>query len=59
SNTTHYSIYFNTLLDNGVVAPPSKYEAHFVSVAHTKEDLDRTLEVIDMAFKKIGETNGK
>lgn len=59
SNTAHYSIYFNTLLDNGIVAPPSKYEAHFVSAAHTKEDLDKTLEVIDIAFKKIGETNGK
>ncbi|MEG3013166.1 MAG: glutamate-1-semialdehyde 2,1-aminomutase [Cetobacterium sp.] len=59
SNTNHYSIYFNTLLDNGVVAPPSKYEAHFVSTAHTKEDLDRTLEVIEMAFKKIGEIDGK
>lgn len=59
SNTTHYSIYFNTLLDNGVVAPPSKYEAHFVSMAHSKEDLDKTLEVMELAFKKIGEFNGK
>ncbi|MGL4653295.1 glutamate-1-semialdehyde 2,1-aminomutase [Cetobacterium sp.] len=59
SNTEHYSIYFNTLLDNGVVAPPSKYEAHFISTEHSKEDLDKTLEVIELAFKKIGELNGK
>lgn len=59
SNTEHYSIYFNTLLDNGVVAPPSKYEAHFVSTEHSKEDLDKTLEVMELAFKKIGELNGK
>lgn len=48
-----YSIYFNTLLDYGVVAPPSKYEAHFVSTAHTKQDLDKTLEVIEIAFRNI------
>lgn len=59
SNTEAYSVYFNTLLDNGVVAPPSKYEAHFVSTAHSKEDLDKTLEVIELAFKKIGEMNGR
>ncbi|MGL5000125.1 MAG: glutamate-1-semialdehyde 2,1-aminomutase [Cetobacterium sp.] len=59
SNTDHYSIYFNTLLDNGVVAPPSKYEAHFVSTEHTKEDLDKTLKIIELAFEKIGESSGK
>ncbi|MGL6024904.1 MAG: glutamate-1-semialdehyde 2,1-aminomutase, partial [Cetobacterium sp.] len=59
SNTDHYSIYFNTLLDNGVVAPPSKYEAHFISTEHTKEDLDKTLKIIELAFEKIGESSGK
>ena len=53
SNTSHYSLYFNTLLDNGVVAPPSKYEAHFISSAHTYEDLDETVKIIDLAFEKI------
>lgn len=59
SDTKAYTIYFNTLLDNGVVVPPSKFEAHFVSTAHTKGDLEKVLEIMDMAFKKIGEINGK
>lgn len=59
TNTDSYSIYFNTLLDNGIVAPPSKYEAHFVSTAHTIEDLNKTIEVIEKAFKKIGKLNGE
>lgn len=59
SSSENYSIYFNTLLDNGIVVPPSKFEAHFLSIAHTKEELDRTLDVIELAFKKIGEINGK
>lgn len=58
TNTEHYSVYFNTLLDNGVVAPPSKYEAHFVSIAHSEEDLKRTLEIMELAFEKIGKING-
>lgn len=52
----HYAIYFNTMLDAGVVTPPSKFEAHFISAAHTKEDIDKTLLAMDKAFKKIGET---
>lgn len=58
TNTRAYSIYFNTLLDNGVVVPPSKFEAHFVSVAHKEEELKKTLEAMEIAFKKIGEYYG-
>lgn len=58
TDTRAYSIYFNTLLDNGVVVPPSKFEAHFVSVAHKEEELKKTLEAMEIAFKKIGEYYG-
>lgn len=57
SDGERYSIYFNTLLDNGVMAPPSKYEAHFLSFAHSNQDIEKTLEVIDLAFGII--KNGK
>ena len=59
SNTENFSIYFNTMLENGIIVPPSQFEAHFLSMAHTKKELDRTLEVIEIAFKKIGEKSGK
>ena len=59
ANTENFSIYFNTMLDNGIVVPPSQFEAHFLSIAHTKKELDKTLEVMEMAFKKIGEKNAK
>ena len=59
SNTENFSIYFNTMLENGIVVPPSQFEVHFLSIAHTKKELDKTLEVIEMAFKKIGEKSGK
>lgn len=59
SNTENFSIYFNTMLENGIIIPPSQFEAHFLSLAHTQKDLDRTLEIIEFAFKNIGEKNGK
>lgn len=54
SDTGKYTIYFNTMLENGVVTPPSKYEAHFVSIAHRLEDLDRTLAAMEKAFAAMG-----
>lgn len=59
SNTDNFSIYFNTMLENGIIIPPSQFEAHFLSLAHSQEDLDNTLISIEKAFKKIGEKNGK
>lgn len=59
SNTENFSIYFNTMLEYGIIVPPSQFEAHFLSTAHDERDLSRTLEVIEMAFKKIGDKNAK
>ena len=55
SNTENFAIYFNTMLDNGIVIPPSQFEAHFISLALTDEDIEKTLEVAEKAFKKISE----
>ena len=53
SNTEDFAIYFNTMLDNGIIIPPSQFEAHFISLALTDEDIAKTLEVAEKAFKKI------
>lgn len=54
SNTKYFSIYFNTMLENGIICPPSQFEAHFISLAHTQEDLDKIITIIDKAFENIG-----
>lgn len=59
SNTDNFSIYFNTMLENGIVIPPSQFEAHFLSVAHSYEDLDKTLIIIEKAFKNIASKSGE
>ena len=53
SNTENFATYFNTMLDNGIVIPPSQFEAHFISLALTDEDIAKTLEVAEKAFKNI------
>ncbi len=46
SDTAEYARYYNYMLDNGIYAAPSQFEAMFVSAAHNEEDLKYTCEVI-------------
>ena len=47
SDTAAYARYFNYMLDKGIYAAPSQFEAMFVSGAHTDADIDRTIEVLN------------
>jgi glutamate-1-semialdehyde 2,1-aminomutase len=38
------------MLDAGVYLPPSQFEAMFVSLAHEKSDIERTVESARDAF---------
>lgn len=58
-NTEHFACYFNSMLEDGIILPPSQFEAHFLSIAHSQEDIQKTLLCMDRAFQKIGETYGK
>lgn len=53
SDTAAFGRYFHYMLDNGVHLGPSQFEAMFVSAAHTKEDIDLTLELIRKYLKNI------
>ncbi len=43
SNTEKYAAFFKFSLDNGIYLAPSQYEAGFVSIAHTNDDIDKTI----------------
>lgn len=58
TSTEAYNIYFNKMLEQGVMVPPSKYEAHFVSTAHNEEDQIKTLEAVKVAFESLSEYYG-
>lgn len=42
-----YADYFCFFLERGIHLAPSQFEAMFVSVAHHKEDVEKTIQVID------------
>ncbi|MDF2586788.1 MAG: glutamate-semialdehyde--aminomutase [Anaerocolumna sp.] len=48
SDTNQYANYFGRMLDQGIYIAPSQYEAMFVSVAHTDEDIEKTCRAISM-----------
>ncbi len=41
------------MLEGGVYLPPSQFEAWFVSIAHSKEDLDETIAVSRKIFSEF------
>ncbi|MFN2504945.1 MAG: glutamate-1-semialdehyde 2,1-aminomutase [Acidimicrobiales bacterium] len=48
-----YAAFFHQLLDRGVALPPSPFEAIFPSLAHTKEELERTADLAAAAARAV------
>jgi len=46
SDNDRFVAYFNHMLDHGIYIAPSRFEAMFLSGAHTDEDIARTCEII-------------
>jgi glutamate-1-semialdehyde 2,1-aminomutase len=42
--------FFHGMLENGVYLAPSQFEAGFISLAHTEEDIDRTIAAAEAAL---------
>ncbi len=53
SDTKLYGKYFHEMLKQGIYFPPAQFEAMFVSAAHTKEDLDKTIDAHIEALKHL------
>jgi glutamate-1-semialdehyde 2,1-aminomutase len=53
TNIKQFKIFFAEMLNHGIYLAPSAYEAMFVSLAHTKEDIEKTIEAAQHSFSKI------
>jgi glutamate-1-semialdehyde 2,1-aminomutase len=51
SDTAAYAAFFRGLLERGVYAPPSQFEAWFISGAHTERDIDQTVKAAKDVLK--------
>lgn len=54
SSSARFARFFHLMLNQGIFMPPSKYEALFVSAAHSEADIAHTAECIERAFARLG-----
>ncbi len=53
ADTKEYARYFRFMLEHGVYIAPAQFEAMFFSYAHTRQDIEDTLLVIEQYLKSI------
>jgi len=53
SDTDLFSRFFSGMLKRSIYIAPSQFEALFLSLAHTEDDLNRTLEACRAVFREI------
>lgn len=53
SDTKKYAVYFHSMLNQGIYLPPAQFESIFISTAHSKNDLDKTIKAHRSAMEKI------
>ena len=51
-DTKRFGRFFHAMLDRGVYLPPSQFEAMFVSVAHSTDDIALTIDAAREAFRE-------
>jgi glutamate-1-semialdehyde 2,1-aminomutase len=53
ADTKKYAKFFQRMLAQGIYFPPAQFEAAFVSYAHDKKDLDKTIKAARVALRGL------
>lgn len=53
SDTKKYAKYFHNMLDRGIALAPAQFEAMFVSIAHSDEDIEKTVKAHYESLKNL------
>jgi len=53
ANTEQYARFFRAMLARGIYPPPSQFEAWFLSAAHTRKDVDKTIAAAREAMREV------
>jgi len=53
ADTEKFTRLFRKLLQNGVFIPPSQFETVFLSYAHTKDNISKTIAIYEKALKMV------
>ncbi|GAB4247922.1 MAG: glutamate-1-semialdehyde 2,1-aminomutase [Thermoleophilia bacterium] len=54
SDTERYGAFFRGMLERGIYLAPSQFEAAFLSVAHTEDDIDQTVAAAAAVLAELG-----
>jgi glutamate-1-semialdehyde 2,1-aminomutase len=52
SDIAKFSLYFNSMLEQGIYLPPSQFEAAFLSTAHSERIIEKTIKASYKALQK-------
>ncbi|MBI2266527.1 MAG: glutamate-1-semialdehyde 2,1-aminomutase [Armatimonadetes bacterium] len=53
ADSKRFAAFFHGMLNRGVFFPPSLHDAAFVSTAHTRDDIEKTVEAAEEVFKSL------
>ncbi len=53
TNIKIWKQFFLKMLEQGIYLAPSEYEAMFIPLAHTKEDISKTIETAQKSFERM------
>jgi glutamate-1-semialdehyde 2,1-aminomutase len=53
ADTARYAAFFRAMLAQGIYAPPSQFEAWFLSGAHSEKDVEKTIRAARAALKNL------
>lgn len=51
SNTNYFANFFKSMLEQGIYLGPSQFEASFISLSHSEEDILKTINAMAMSLK--------
>jgi len=52
SDTAKFSLYFNSMLEQGIYLPPSQFEVAFISTAHSERIIEKTIKASFKALQR-------
>lgn len=55
ANAKRFGAFFHAMLGQGVLLAPSAFEVGFLSLAHEKEHIERTVQAVDLALAKCSD----
>ncbi len=53
TNVKQFKIFFAEMLKQGIYLAPSAYEAMFISLAHTRQDIEQTVKAAENSFRRL------